>query len=278
MMLGFESTPQRVAELRQYFGLDRPWHIQYFEWLGAVLQGDLGKSLLSGARVDEMIMARFPATLQLTLASMFVALSLALPVGILAAIYPRTMLDTVGTLISVVGLSVPHFWLATLLILLVAVRWELLPVAGYVPFAEAPIENLRHLVLPALSLGIAYFASIARQLRSSLMEVMDTGYIRTAHAKGLGSRAILFRHALKNASIPVLTVAGVQVGRLLGGVIVIEQIFSWPGIGTLGLYAINQRDYPVLQGVVLLVAGSFVAINLLVDLAYPLVDPRIRHS
>jgi peptide/nickel transport system permease protein len=278
IMLGFEATSARAEELRRYFGLDRPILQQYFEWLGRALQGDLGQSIVSRRPVIRDLAIRFPATLQLSLASMVVAAAIALPLGILAGVYPRTWIDSLSTLVSVLGLAVPHFWMATLLILFLAVQQRMFPVAGYTSFLDDPLQNLRHIVLPAITLGFTSCPVIMRQMRSSLVEVMAAPYIVAARAKGVTQSRVIVRHALRNAFIPVLTVMGVQAGRLLGGVIIIEQIFSWPGVGTLAMYAISQRDYPVLQGVVLLVATCFVVINLLVDLAYALIDPRIRYA
>lgn len=277
MMLGLDATPERVARLRTLFGLDRPLHVQYATWLVRVIHGDLGRSLVTERAVVSDLRERMGATLVLTLASMLVALAVAAPLGVLAGLYRRGPLDILSGLVGVAGLSVPHFWLGTILVLLLAVKYPLLPAGGYVGILENPAAFAKHLVLPAIALGITNAAPVMRMLRTSLIEVLTADYIRTARAKGLPGRTVLWRHAIKNAMMPVLTVLGIQLGRMLSGVIVVEQVFSWPGLGSLSLYAISQRDYPVLQGVTLVVASFYVATNMLIDLSYALLDPRIHY-
>lgn len=279
-LVGLEAnvSPERMAELRRLFGLDLPLHVQFGQWLGAVLQGDFGSSLRTGREVSQDLALRFPVTLQLTLMGLLTALLIAVPLGVLAAIRRGGFVDYFASLFAILGLSVPGFFLALLLILLFALALGWLPPAGFVPLAENPLENFRHMLLPALSLGLILAGAVTRILRSSMLEVLSRDYIRTARAKGLAERVVIFRHALRNALIPVVTVIGIQFGSLLGGAVIIEQVFSLPGVGRFALEGINLRDYPVVQGTVLFVATAAVLVNLLVDLLYSLIDPRIRYE
>ncbi|RMH58047.1 MAG: ABC transporter permease subunit [Deinococcus-Thermus bacterium] len=279
-LVGLEAnvSPERMAELRRLFGLDLPLHVQFGQWLGAVLQGDFGSSLRTGREVAQDLALRFPVTLQLTLMGLFTALLIAVPLGVLAALRRGGFVDYLASFLAILGLSVPGFFLALLLILLFALGLGWLPPAGFVPLAENPAQNLRHMVLPALSLGLILAGAVTRILRSSMLEVLSRDYIRTARAKGLSERVVIFRHALRNALIPVVTVIGIQFGSLLGGAVIIEQVFSLPGVGRFALEGINLRDYPVVQGTVLFVAAAAVLVNLLVDLLYSLIDPRIRYE
>jgi peptide/nickel transport system permease protein len=279
-LIGLEgSLPQgRVEELQRLFGLDLPLHVQYAGYVATVAKGDLGKSLRTGRPVGPELVRRFPVTIQLAVMGLAVAVVIGIPIGILAALRHGRVPDYVATGFALLGLSVPSFWLAILLILLFALRLGWLPPAGYFSPNEDIAENLRHMVLPALSLGLVLAAASTRIVRSSLLEVLGRHYVRTARAKGLWEGAVVLRHALRNALIPVVTVIGLQFGTLLGGTVIIEQIFSLPGIGRYALEGINLRDYPVVQGAVLAIALSFTFVNLFVDLCYGFLDPRIRYS
>jgi len=271
-------SQERLAELRRMFGLDLPVHVQFGQWASAAVRGDLGTSLRTGRPVALDLALRFPVTLELTLLSLVVALAVALPVGVLAALNRGTWVDHLGSVLALLGLSIPGFFLGILLILLFSLRLQWLPPAGYVPLTEAPLQNLRHMVLPALSLGLILAAATARIVRSTLLEVLGLDFVRTARAKGLAERTVVLRHALRNALIPVVTVVGLQFGQLLGGAVIIEQVFSLPGVGRFALEGINLRDYPQVQGAVLLIASAFVVVNLVVDVLYALIDPRVRYE
>lgn len=279
-LVGLEGniTPERRAELQRMFGLDLPVHVQFVQWLSAALQGDLGSSLRTGRSVSLDLALRFPVTLQLTFLSLCVALLIAVPAGVAAALRRGRMVDYAVSVFALLGLSLPSFFLGILLILLFSLRLGWLPPAGYVPFAEAPLDNLRHMVLPSISLGLVLAAATARIVRSTMLEVLNRDFIRTARAKGLAEPRVLYRHALRNALIPVVTVVGLQFGTLLGGAVIIEQVFSLPGVGRFALEGINLRDYPVVQGAVLLISAAFIVVNLLVDVLYSLIDPRIRYG
>ncbi|MBX3015083.1 MAG: ABC transporter permease [Caldilineaceae bacterium] len=257
-----------VEQIRQEKGLTQPWLVQYARWVGQVLQGDLGVSYKSGGPIRTELYQRFPATLELTFGGLLVAIGLALPLGMAAAVYRGSLIDHFSRVLALVGASLPSFWLAFLLIILFAVEWKLLPVAGR--------SSTRHLVLPALALGLGIAAPLMRLTRSSLLEVLGQDYIRTARAKGLERRRVLIGHALRNALIPVVTVIGMSVGHLLGGSVIIETIFAWPGIGKLLIDGIANRDYPLIQAYVLLMGTFFILINLGVDLLYLWLDPRIQ--
>jgi peptide/nickel transport system permease protein len=276
--LADEISPERLAELRRMFGLDLPVHVQFAQWFGALLQGDLGHSLRNGRSVALDLGLRFPVTLQLTVMSMLIALSLALPIGVVAALHRGRWPDYLGSGFVLIGLSIPNFFLAVLLIYGVSLRLGWLPPAGYVPFSEDPLENLRRMILPSLSLGLILAAATTRIVRSTMLEIMSRDFVRTARAKGLTERAVVWRHAFRAALIPVVTVVGLQFGALLGGAVIIEQVFSIPGLGRFALEGINLRDYPVVQGAVLVIAGAFVLVNLLVDTIYALIDPRVRYG
>ncbi|MDQ7858728.1 MAG: ABC transporter permease [Armatimonadota bacterium] len=278
LRLGEEADAESVARLRRELGLDRPLAIQYAAWLGAALRADLGESHLNRQGVFSLVVEKFPATLQIAVLGMAGSLMISVPVGILAALHRGTWWDQLTRAAALVGFSVPRYWLAVLLILVFAVRWRVLPPAGFAPFGEAPLASLRFAALPVLVVALSLAAVQMRFLRASMLEVIDQDYIRTARAKGLSGRVVVFRHALKNALIPFVTVLGLEFGSLLGGLVVVEQIFNWPGVGWLMVQSIVHRDYAVVQGAVLLVATGFVTINLLVDVAYAALDPRIRYS
>jgi peptide/nickel transport system permease protein len=270
-------TPEQLAELRAYLGLDRPLHLQYLGWLGAVLRGDAGYSLRTGQPVAREIAARLPVTLELALGAALVALATGLPLGVLSALRPNTRLDLCARTFGLLGLSLPNFWLGTLLVLLFAryLRW--MPnTGGYAGPQEDLAANLRFLLFPAVTLGVAMAAVVMRTTRSAMLDVLEMDYIRTARAKGLAATGVVGRHALRNSLIVVVTILGVQVGYLLSGAVVVEEIFSVPGLGRMLLTAINQRDYALVQGAVLVIATLFVATNTVVDVLYGWLDPRIR--
>lgn len=271
------SAEQR-ASLERMLGLEPPLHIQYLRWIGGVLRGDLGVSLRNSQPVTEIIAQRFPITLELSLLSLAFSWLVAIPLGVLAAVQRKGAIEFSSQLVGLVGLSVPNFWLATMLLLFTSLylRWQPSPL--WVSFFDNPSVNLQMMILPVLSLSVALMAAVMRMVRSSMLEVLGQDYIRTARAKGLNEVLTLGRHALKNAFIPVVTVMGVQFGLLLGGAVVIEQIYGLPGIGWMILNGIYQRDYTVVQGGVLFIAVAFVLINLLVDILYAYLDPHIRYE
>ena len=266
------------AELRAKYGLDQPIYVQYVRWIAQVLQGDLGSSLRNNEPVFNTLLLRFPLTLELALLSVLLSAVIAIPLGVVSAVRRNSAIDFFVRLVAMFGLSVPNFWLAAMLLLLSSVvfRWQ--PDLRLVPFWQDPLTNLSQLLMPVVALSLALMAIVMRMTRSSMLEVLRQDYMQTARAKGLMPRVILVRHALKNAFIPVLTVLGIQVGALLGGTVVIEQIFGLPGLGRLLLEGLSARDYPVIQGTVLFIAVAFVLVNLLVDLLYAYLDPRIRYS
>jgi peptide/nickel transport system permease protein len=266
------------AELRAKFGLDQPIYVQYGRWVGQILQGNFGSSLRNNEPVLGTIMRRLPLTVELALLSVLLSAVIAIPLGVISAVRRNSPLDFLVRLVAMVGLSMPNFWLAAMLLLISSVvfRWQ--PNIRLVPIWEDPLTNLSQLLMPTIALSLAAMAVVMRMTRSSMLEVLRQEYMQTARAKGLVPRVIMVRHALKNALIPVITVVGVQLGGLLGGTVVIEVIFGLPGLGRLLLDAISARDYPMLQGTVLFIALMFVLVNLAVDLTYALVDPRIRFS
>ncbi|MDR7387844.1 MAG: ABC transporter permease [Armatimonadota bacterium] len=270
IMAGQAATEEVVRQIRQSLGLDQPLPVQYLYFLRNVVRGDLGRSLFNGAPVVEELGQRFPRTVRLALASIAVASLIGVPAGILAATRHLSWLDTLVMLVALVGVSMPVFWLGLNLILVFSVRLQWLPAFGY--------ETWRHLLLPSVTLGAASAAIVARMTRSSMLEVLGQDYIRTARAKGLAERVVVNRHALRNALIPVVTVLGLQLGTLLSGAVLTETVFAWPGIGRLLVDAVLARDYPIIQGATLLIAATFVALNLAVDLLYGLLDPRIRYE
>ncbi|MFN8523675.1 MAG: ABC transporter permease [Chloroflexota bacterium] len=278
--LGEAQAMDRVAydAIRRELALDQPIPVQYGLWLGRTVQGDLGRSIRNRELVWDGLAARLPVTLQLTLLGMVVAFVIAMPIGILSAIRPDSRLDTFGTILAVSGLAIPSFWLGVLLIYLFALYLGWLPASGYAPLSAGLTQNLTYLALPALVLGFEQAAAIMRQVRSALIEVLHQEYITTAWSKGLGERLVISRHALRNALIPVVTILGLQVGRLIGGTVVVETIFALPGLGRLAADSIFFRDFPSLQGVILVLALAVFMANLLTDAVYSVIDPRIRYS
>jgi peptide/nickel transport system permease protein len=278
VLLGPTATPERVAEVHKRFGLDQPLPVRYLKWMGQVLQGNLGNSILNKQSVTSLVGNALRVTLQQIVMAMAIAAVIAFVVGIAAAVFRGTWLDGLLMGFALIGTSVPTFWLGLLLIYLFAVRWKLLPPSGFVPFTEDPVANLKSMLLPSFALGVYLAGPLARFIRSSLIEVFQTQYVTTARAKGLAERSVVRGHALRNALIPTVTFAGLQVGGLLGGAIVTEIVFSLPGIGSLALSGILNRDFPVVQGVVLVVACGYVLINIAIDVVYVLLDPRITFA
>jgi peptide/nickel transport system permease protein len=278
--LGEANMRDKVAyeAMRKELGLDRPLPVQYAIWLGKAVQGDLGRSVRTHEAVTAALAARLPVTIELAAVSLGIALLIAIPVGIVSATRPNSKLDTVATVMAVSGVALPEFFVGILLIYVFAVGLQLLPPSGYVPLAAGLWPNLKSIILPALSLGLALNAVTMRQVRASLIEVMGEDYITVARAKGVSEGAVIRVHALKNAMIPVITVIGLQVGRLFGGTVVVETIFAFPGMGRLAADSIFFRDFPALQGVVLVMALAVLVCNLLTDMLYAYVDPRIRYA
>ncbi len=297
-MLGERATPEKVAEVRVRLGLDRPIWEQYLLYIGKAMQGDLGVSIIRGDPVAGDLMRRFPATVELAMAAIVVAIVLGIPVGVASAVWRNSLLDSIARLGALTGVSMPIFWLGLVLAWFFGVQLRILPTGfrlssgtAFVPWTNFVIvdallqrdwatlgDALRHLILPALALATIPLAVIARMTRASMLEVLSREYIRTAEAKGLSRRAVILRHALRNALLPVLTVVGLQVGRLLAGAILTETIFSWPGIGLWVYESIEARDYAIVQGVSLFIAVIVVGVNLLTDVLYAAVDPRIKYE
>lgn len=267
LMLPQDATSQQIEELRQKLGLDDPVVVQYLRFVGDTLQGDLGRSLFSNEPVAGLILERLPATVELAFFSMVFALLIALPIGIVSALKRGTFIDTASMIFALFGLSMPHFWLGIMMIMLFSVQLGWLPTSGRGSFSQ--------IIMPAAAMGISMIALFARLTRSTMLEVLGQDYVRTARAKGLPEFFVIGKHALKNAMIPLITMIGMEFGLLLGGAVIIETVFAWPGVGRLIVQAITDRDYPVVQGAVMMLAMIFVAVNLLVDLAYGWLDPNI---
>jgi peptide/nickel transport system permease protein len=273
--LGTRYDQATYDALRARSGLDRPLPVQYLSYLAHALTGDLGVSFRSGDPVTSIVIQRLPATAALALCALGFALLVAFPLGVLSGVRNGSLLDHGARIFSQFGVSVPDFWMGIMGIIVFAGTFGWLPPSGYIPFSQDPVDWARHIALPAITVGLVTAAILTRFIRSSVLEAMSEDYVRTAEGKGLKPRTIVVRHVLRNAMIPVVTVAAVQLASLLGGVIVIEVLFAWPGIGRLTFDAVQARDYPVLQGAVLLVAALFLLVNLLVDLLYAKLDPRI---
>ena len=277
IIAGDYATTQDIEKIRNRLGLDRPLLTQAMIWLGSVVRGDLGASIYSGLPVTRLIGQRVGPTAALTALAMVLSVSVAVPLGVLAAWRQGSWLDRAIMIFSVSGFSMPVFWLGFLLVWVFAIQGGLLPVQGYQPMTAGPWQFLRHLVLPAVTLSLVYMALIARMTRASVLGVLREDYVRTAFAKGLPPHRVLLGHALKAASLPVVTIIGVGFALLIGGAVVTESVFAVPGLGRLTVDAIVRRDYPVIQGVILVVSAAYVLLNLLIDLAYVVLDPRIRY-
>jgi peptide/nickel transport system permease protein len=276
VLAGAEADAAGLEDIRQRYGLRDPIPVQYTRWVVRVLQGDLGESIRTREPVSRTVGRKIPITCELAFLSLLIAIGIAIPAGVFAAVRRNTIWDFLANAVSLCGISVPSFWLGIMLILLLAVRLGWLPASGFVPLWESPLDNLRRMVMPAFVLGAGLAAVLMRQTRNSMIEVMSADYVRTAYSKGLANRTVIFRHAIRNGLIPVVTILGLQMGALMGGAVVTEQIFVVPGFGRLIVEAVFTRDYPLVQGVVLITAASYVVINLLVDLSYSLLNPRIR--
>ncbi len=279
-MLGTEALTsyETIESLRHYFGLDQPVYVQYYNWIRRVLVGDLGTSWRMGMPVAEFILSRLSVTLELSLIAIVVAICIGVPAGMLSALKQNSIADGIGRLAALVGLSIPVFWQGTMLILVLSLAFHWAPPINWVSPLKDLKANLNMMLLPGFCLGTASAAVIMRMARSCMLEVLRQEYIRTARAKGLREAIVIGRHALKNALIPVITVIGLQIGYLLGGTVVVEEVFGLPGLGRLVLWAIYQRDYPTVQGSVLFIAAMFMLVNLVVDALYAYLDPRIRYA
>jgi peptide/nickel transport system permease protein len=273
---GTDADAAGLEEIREKYGLNHPVPIQYLRWLALAVRGDFGESIRTRTSVAWTVAIKAPITIELAVLSLLVAISIAIPIGVLAAVRRNTAWDVLASSISLCGVSIPNFWLGIMLILLVSVRFGWLPASGFVPIGEDLVGNLKRMLMPSLVLGSGLAAALMRQTRNAMIEVLSTDYVRTARAKGLAQPAVVLRHALRNGLIPVVTILGLQMGALMGGAVVTESIFVLPGFGRLIVEAVFTRDYPVVQGVVLLTASSYVLINLLVDVSYTVLNPRIR--
>jgi len=276
VMAGTEADEAGLAEIREKYGLNDPIWVQYFRWVALAIRGDLGESIRTREAVTKTVAGKLPITLELACLAILLAITIAIPVGVLSAVRRNTFWDYITNGLSLCGLSVPSFWLGIMLILFFSVRLGWLPASGFIPFLENPAANLTRMLMPAFVLGTTLAAVLMRQTRNSMIEVMSADYIRTAYSKGLAGRVVVFRHAIRNGLIPVVTILGLQMGALMGGAVVTEQIFVVPGFGRLIVESVFTRDYPIVQGVVLITASAYVLINLLVDVSYSLLNPRIR--
>lgn len=278
VILGVQANEENVAALRERLGLNRPFFVQYGSWLWNAVQGDLGKSLITGQEVTPQILQRLPATLQLAAVALLIGVLIALPAGVISALRPGSTLDVTTTLISQIGVTIPDFWLGILLVLAFSLGLGWLPPSGYTPFRESPLDWLQHMILPAATAGVISAAIQTRFVRSAMLEVLNQDYVRTGRAKGLRSSTVIVRHALRNALIPIITIVGLQVTALLSSVVVVEVVFAWPGLGRLALDAVLDRDYPLVQGTVLAMAILLTLVNLTVDLLYFVLDPRLEYA
>ncbi len=276
VLAGPDATPESIAAIREEMGLDQPLPVQYVVWLSHVARGDLGKSVLSKLPVATVMAQRIPATLELALAAMFLTLLIAVPTGVIAAVRTDSPIDWLITSINGVAIAVPGFWLGILCIIVFALALGWLPPGGRGDWGRDPVQELKFLFLPALTLAVGSAASLSRLVKSSMLEVLYDDYVRTARAKGLGERGVVLSHALRNALVPVITVLGLQFGRLLGGAVITESVFAWPGLGRMTLDAIGNRDYLVVQAALLSLVLIYILVNLVTDLMYGILDPRIR--
>lgn len=275
ILAGEQQDPEVIAYIRAKYHLDDPVPVQYVAWLAQVVRGDLGTSIRTNQSVLALIASKLPVTVELALLSMLVAVVIAIPAGVVSATKKGTVFDYGGTVAALSGLSIPNFWLGIMLILLISVQLKWLPASGYVPLGEGVGENLKRMIMPAFVLGTGLAAVLMRQMRSAMLDVMRQDFVRTARAKGQRPSLVIVRHAMRNALIPVTTLLGLQLGALLSGAVLTEQVFTLPGFGKLVVDAIYNRDYAVVQGVVMVTATAYIVINLLVDIAYAVIDPRI---
>ncbi len=279
IMLATEQvTPEVAQRLTVFYSLDKPWYVQYGKYLWNLLHGNLGVSITSRADIASSIASRLPNTILLAFSSMVLALLIALPVGIISATHRNSIVDYIALTAAMIGVSMPSFWLGLLLLLQFGLAWKVLPIWGVGHLSNGLWDFVSHLILPSVTMGTGLAALLARLTRASMLEVLTQDFVRTARAKGLHERLVLYRHALRNAFIPVITAAGLQLGYLLGGAVIVESIFSWPGLGRLTIQAIQKRDLPVIQIATLIFAVCFVLVTLLVDILYTLIDPRIRYD
>lgn len=278
IILGVHATPETLQKLRHQMGLDRPLILQYLSYMGNLVMGDLGRSITYDVSIASLIFSRLQVTVPLAIFSLILAIVLSIPLGIYSSLHRNQVGDYGIMVFSQIGLAVPAFWAGILLILLFAVALHWLPAGGFQPWQVNPVKTLKSLFLPALSLGLVRAAVLTRMTRSSMLEILGEDYIRTAKSKGLPRRVVVYKHAFRNAIIPVITIVGLQAGDLLAGAIIVENVFHLPGVGRLVFEAIGQRDLPVIQGVVLLIGGIIVVINFIIDMAYRYLDPRIRYE
>jgi peptide/nickel transport system permease protein len=278
VVAGENASQEAIEAARHRLGLDQPFLVQFWHWLHGVITGDLGTSFTSGRPVVELIFDRLPITLSLTAGSTLVGLGIAVPLGVLAAIRRGTWIDRITIFTTSLGIAAPEFFIGLILVLVVALNFGWLPATGYIPFADDPLEWFLRLVLPSVTLGVGVAAELARQVRGAMIDVLSRDYIQTARAKGLSTLSIIVKHGLKNAAIPVVTVLGLQIRRLLGGAVIVEQIFAMNGVGSLAVRAVFLRDLPVLLGVALITAVVVLFVNLLVDMSYSYFDPKVRQA
>tara|TARA_R110002049_G_scaffold203654_1_gene374233 strand:- start:30987 stop:31931 length:945 start_codon:yes stop_codon:yes gene_type:complete len=275
-MAGEERDPQVLEFLREKYRLNDPILVQYFTWIGNALTGDLGISLRTNQPVLELIAQKLPVTIQLATMAMVFAMLIGIPAGIFSAVKKGTVVDYIANVVALSGLSIPNFWLGIMLILLVSVKWKLLPASGYVPLSEDPVRSITVMIMPAFVLGTALAATLMRHTRSAMLSVLNSDYVRTARAKGLVERRVILKHAFRNALTPIVTLTALLFGELIAGAVLTEQIFTIPGFGKLVVDAVFNRDYAVVQGIVLVTAVGFIFMNLLADVAYVLLNPRLR--
>lgn len=279
VILGDQNVTEEKAEaVREELGLNRPIYEQYFDWMSGVVRGDLGTSLISNRPVRDDLMKRIPRTFELGGVAVLISVVIGIPLGVVAARYRNQVPDVLATSFAILGLSVPVFVVGPILVLLFSIKFSIFPASGYIPINEDFVGHIKRMLLPAITLGILSSATIIRMTRSSMLEVLGQDFVRTARAKGAAERTVLFVHALRNALIPVVTVIGLQMGTLLGSSVLVEYIFNWPGVSTYLITGINQRDYPVIQAVILAIAVTFILLNLLTDLIYAWIDPRIKYD
>ena len=278
VVLGPYANDEAVAGLRERLGLNRPIVEQYLSWLGNLTRGDLGQSLLTSQEVAPQLRGRIGPSFELALVSLMIGLAIAFPVGIISALKPGSAIDIFVTVFSQIGVSVPTFWMGIVLVIVFSLQLKLLPPSGYTPITEDPADWFAHIILPAFTAGFVSASIMTRFIRSAMLDVLSANYVQTARAKGLGERSVILRHALRNALISIVTIIGLQINALFSGIVIVEVVFSWPGLGRLALNAVLERDYPLLQGTVLTVAVMFTLVNLLIDLLYFVLDPRIEYA